>query len=255
MNSNKLLSILGRMFPHRLSRDWNDFSGLMCGKKPNEINRIFICLDFDQSIYDEVIKFKPDVIFTHHPFIYGKRKEVLANDEEKRKLVEKLEANNLPVYSFHINFDDAKDGMNRALAEKLELKDIYYPNELPCLKIGYLDKEMDVNEFASFAKEKLDVSYGLLINEGKKKVKKIGIVGGAGSGFYKEAMKNDCDIYISGDVPHHIRRAITLDKFNYLDLPHEIEKIFIPTMKNILLNIDKKFVIKTIDHEKLPKVI
>ena len=43
--------------------------------------------------------------------------------------------------------------------------------------------------------------------------------------------------------------------WNYLDLPHEIEKIFMPTMKKLLLEIDDSFDITIIDHEELPKVI
>ena len=44
-------------------------------------------------------------------------------------------------------------------------------------------------------------------------------------------------------------------KFNYLDFPHDIEKIFMPTMKNNLQSIDSSLEIITVDHEKLPKVI
>ncbi len=44
-------------------------------------------------------------------------------------------------------------------------------------------------------------------------------------------------------------------QFNYLDMPHEIEKIFMPTMKEILLVFDPTLEIKVVDHEKLPKVI
>ena len=42
---------------------------------------------------------------------------------------------------------------------------------------------------------------------------------------------------------------------NYLDLPHEIEKIFMPQMKKLLLEMDDSLEIIIVDHEKLPKVI
>ena len=54
---------------------------------------------------------------------------------------------------------------------------------------------------------------------------------------------------------HHTRREMHSLKFSYLDLPHEIEKIFMPAMKNILLNIDSSFDILIVDHEKEPTVI
>ena len=73
---------------------------------------------------------------------------------------------------------------------------------------------------------KKDINYGLLLNYGKKMIKTVAIVGGGGSKYYKDAMLDGADIYISGDCPHHVRRDIITSNFNYLDLPHEIEKIF-----------------------------
>ena len=69
------------------------------------------------------------------------------------------------------------------------------------------------------------------------------------------ARDEGCDIFISGDAPHYVRREIVNAKYNYLDMPHEIEKVFMPAMKEILLNIDPTLEIMTVDHEKLPKVI
>ena len=86
-------------------------------------------------------------------------------------------------------------------------------------------------------------------------MKKVGIVGGGGSRGWRLAKEEGCDIYISGDAPHYVRRDIVNAKFNYLDMPHEIEKIFMPTMKNILLSYDPMLEIMTVNHEKLPKVI
>jgi putative NIF3 family GTP cyclohydrolase 1 type 2 len=145
--------------------------------------------------------------------------------------------------------------MNDALAEALGLKDIYSPMKDMMMRIGTLDRPMDVASFAIFAKERLCVDYGLLINEGSKEIRKVGIIGGGGSRSWKIAKEEGCDLYISGDAPHHVRREIVNAHFNYLDLPHEIEKIFMPTMKEILLELDPSLEIKTVDHEKLPKVI
>ena len=99
------------------------------------------------------------------------------------------------------------------------------------------------------------LNVSLLINNGAKIIKKVGIIGGGGSRGWRLAKEEGCDIYISGDAPHHVRREIIADNYNYLDMPHEIEKIFMPTMKEILLELDPSLEIKTVDHEKLPKVI
>ena len=255
MKTKTLLYNLSRRFPKRLAKAWDDYVGLMVGKLPNEVHRIVLCLDFDEFIYDEAKAFKPDLIITHHPFIYGPKKKVLEEDPHKRDLTKRLERNNIPVYSMHTNFDDGIGGMNDALSNALHLNDVYTPSGCTSMRIGYLSKKMSINDFAKYAKQCLNTSYGLLTKANDKPIKKVGIVGGGGSSFYKTALEEGCDIYISGDVHHHTRREMLIDDMNYLDLPHEIEKIFMPQMYALLKEMDPKLEILIIDHEKEPSVI
>ena len=255
MKTILLLRQLARRFPKRYAKMYHDHVGLMTGKLPEEIKTIVLCLDFDEEVLPLIKENKPDIIITHHPFIYGTKHQVFKWDKRKEALCHEIDELGVPVYSMHTNFDTGKDGMNDALAEALCLHNVYAPEKEIMMRIGELEEPMDVVEFAKYAKEKLNVRYGLLINEGKPVVQKVGIIGGGGSRDYPVARDEGCDIYISGDVSHHVRRAIVNEKFNYLDLPHEIEKIFIPQMKKILLSIDPTLKILMIDHEEEPEVI
>jgi dinuclear metal center YbgI/SA1388 family protein len=255
MNTRKLLLKLSKRFPKKYAKQNHDFVGLMVGKLPLEVNKIVLCLDLDQEIIDEVICLKPDLVITHHPFIYGSKTKVLKYDLEKALLVNKLEEHSICVYSMHTNFDTGKGGMNDALATKLGLEGVYAPINMEMMRLGKLNKPMDVYEFANYAKEKLDVDYGLLIANGVQTISKVALIGGGGSRYWEIAKDEGADIYISGDAPHHVRRAISTTNYNYLDLPHEIEKVFMPTLKEIINTYDENIEIIEIDHEKLPKVI
>lgn len=255
MKTNILLNKLAKKFPKRIAKDNHDFVGLMVGNKPEEVNKIVLVLDLDWQIFDEIKKVKPDIIITHHPFFFGKKSKILKYDESKRNLFEALNKENITVYSYHTNFDTGIDGMNDALAAALNLENIYAPIKDKMMRIGYLKEKMDINEFAHYANHCFKVKYSSLINEGNKIIKKVGIIGGGGSRSYKIAIEEGCDIYISGDAPHHVRREIVDSHFNYLDMPHEIEHIFMPQMKKILLNIDPNLEVITFDHEQLPKII
>lgn len=255
MNGHKLISVLGRKYPKRIAKKHEDFVGLMAGTIPEEVNKVLLCLDYDEEVHEIAKTYRPDLILTHHPFIYGIKKIVLNTDMYKKALYDQVIKEGFAIYSMHTNFDEAKDGMNDALTKALGLNDIYSPSICPMMRIGYLSNEMDINDFAKYAKECLKVNYGLLLPYGKQMVKKVGIVGGGGAKEYEFAFEEGCDIYVSGDAPHHIRREIIAHHFNYLDLPHEIEKIFIPAMKNILLDIDNDLDILCVDHEKEPLVI
>ncbi len=259
MNTKSLLRKLSKKFPKNIAKKYHDFPGLQYGKLKEETKTILLCLDFDDVVLDEVLKTtdfsKIDLIITHHPFIYGTFKKVLKNDPVKAALVERLDKYNVPIYSYHTNFDEGEGGMNDALVEALNLKNIHKLEAIPMARGGELEEEMDVLEFAKYAKEKLNVEYGQLLNFGKKTIKKVAIIGGGGWYHFIDAKNEGYDIYISGDIPHHGRRDVVLNKYNYLDLPHEIERIYMKQMKKVLLNIDKDLEILIVDHEKLPIII
>lgn len=256
MNTVKLLRKLSVYFPKSI-KSRGDRVGLMSGKLPEEVNNILLCLDFDDTVYNLLpsLKNKPDLILTHHPFIYGPRCRVLNHDPVKKDLVERIEKLGIPVYSMHTNFDAGKNGMNDALAESLGLKDIKGLETSKMARGGKLVKEMEIHEFARYTNKRLKLEYSHLVHAGKDKVQSVAIIGGGGSREFKNAMLEGYDIYISGDAPHHVRRDVISNHYNYLDVCHEIERIFMPQMKKVLLSIDPTLNVEIIDHEELPELI
>jgi len=259
MKTNVLLKKLSYFFPKKISRKYNDFSGLQVGKLKENTNNILLCLDFDRDVYNYILNnnlvSKIDLIITHHPFIYGTYKKVIKNDKEKFDLVNKLNKLSIPVYSYHTNFDEGKFGMNDALCEIIGLTNIKPLLKDPMARGGELKEKEEIYHFSKFIKEVFKLDYCFLINEGKKFVKKIAIVGGGGWRTFKIAKEEDYDLFISGDMPHHGRREVVALKYNYLEVPHEIEKIFMYQMSKILKTFDINFNIIIVDHEKLPILI
>jgi dinuclear metal center YbgI/SA1388 family protein len=254
MKTKALLRRLAVYYPQRL-REAYDFGGLMVGPLPTEINRIFLCLDFDDEIYEKAVAFHPDVIITHHPFFFGTKANILEEDPVKKALYEKMTKAGIPLLSYHTNFDSGRPGMNDALAEKLELIDPKPLETAPMARGGRLAQPMEIHDFARYAKERLGVSYGLLIHEGKNVITNCAIIGGGGWMENVNAQAEGYDIYLSGDCPHHGRREIVLRHYNYLDLPHEIENVFMEQMTKTLLNINQDLIISSVKHERLPEVI
>lgn len=254
MKTKALLRRLAVYYPQRL-RESYDFGGLMVGKLPEETKKIFLCLDFDDEVYPLALKEKPDLILTHHPFFFGTKYRVLQSDPVKKALYEKMLASGIPILSYHTNFDAGYPGMNDRLAEKLGLLDVKPLISAPMARGGRLAQPMEVHAFARYAKTALGVDYGLLIAAGKKDVQSVALIGGGGWMENVNAQVEGYDIYLSGDCPHHGRREIVLRHYNYLDLPHEIEKAFMEQMTNILLKIDQSFIVSSVDHERLPEVI
>lgn len=256
MEKIKLFRELAKRFPKSI-KSRGDRVGLMTGKLPENINHILLCLDFDEEVLNKVKKMtkKPDLILTHHPFIYGPRMRVLTHNDAKRYVCEEIDKMGIPVYSMHTNFDTGKDGMNDALAEALGLKNIKSLDFCKMARGGELSKPMEIHEFALYANKCLNVEYSHLISAGKKQIKNVAIIGGGGSREFMIAQKEGYDIFISGDIPHHARRDVIANHYNFLDMSHEIERIFMPQMKKLLLSIEPTLKVDIIDHEVIPELI
>ena len=256
MEKIKLFRELAKRFPKSIKSP-GDRVGLMTGKLPDEINHILLCLDFDEEVLLKVktMDKKPDLILTHHPFIYGTRARILKRNEIKRHIVEEIDKIGIPIYSMHTNFDTGRGGMNDALAEALKLKNVKQLELCKMARGGELEKAMEIHDFAFYANKCLNIEYSHLIHAGKKEIKTVAIVGGGGSRDYVFALKEGYDIYISGDTPHYIRRDVIAAHYNYLDVSHEVERIFMAQMKKILHEIDPTIKVEIIDHEVIPELI
>ncbi len=259
MKTRNLINKLAKYFPKGIALKYHDYPGLQVGKLRENTDNILICLDFDEIVlkymFDNNLLNEIDLIITHHPFIFGKKNDVLSKDKNKAKITDEIFKYNIPIYSYHTNFDEGKNGMNDALAQRLNLKNIHSLSKVPMARGGCLIEPMNVNDFALYAKNKLNVQYGLLLPYGKEIINNVAIIGGGGWYEFKEAQNEGYDIFISGDIPHHGRRDVISCHYNYLDLPHEIENIFMEQMKKVILEIDNTLNIITVEHEKCPKVI
>jgi dinuclear metal center YbgI/SA1388 family protein len=250
MESRKLIRKIYSYYPKHLQADF-DFCGKQIGELKPETKKILVALDFDVFLYEEAEEFRPDLIITHHPFIFGTRSQVFKKDPVRQETALKLE-NELHtcIYSFHTCFDTARGGMNDILAGYLGLEKVYAPEKCAYMRIGYLKEKMKREDFIRFALKSLKASYGLGMLYGKEEISKVALVGGGASYDYEVARDEGADIYLSGDASHHVRREIAERHFNYLDLPHEIERAFVPSMTKTLLTIDPSLIIKPLDHEK-----
>jgi dinuclear metal center YbgI/SA1388 family protein len=255
LKTSKLLQAFGKDFPKRLAKPYGDFVGLMTGKLPKELHKIAIVLDMEPILLEPMVKEKPDLILTHHPLIYGSRGKVLKQDTNKRNMVKILDSHHMPVYSLHTNFDAGKGGMNDALANALGLLDITPLKGDPLARGGLLPKPMQRDAFASFVKKQFGLPYLWMIPSGKSIIEKVALIGGGGASYYPTAQAEGYDIFLSGDSAHHVRRGIVNAGFNYLEIPHEVETIFIPTMASYLRNLDAEIKLITRFLQAFPTLV
>lgn len=100
-----------------------DKIGLQIGSLNKQIQNIMITLDVVESVIDEAIDNKVDLIIAHHPPIFRPIKK-LSTDSTYGRMLEKCIKHDIAVYAAHTNLDVANGGVNDLLAEALELTNL-----------------------------------------------------------------------------------------------------------------------------------
>ncbi|MCI1931014.1 MAG: Nif3-like dinuclear metal center hexameric protein [Clostridia bacterium] len=226
MNAAKIIQILEKKVPLYLAEDW-DNPGLVIGKRNREIKKVLVALDVTDDVAKEAVEKKVDMIVTHHPMIFGTIKKINDDTALGRRIMLLIE-NNINHYAMHTNLDTAFGGTNDALCEIIGLKNTEplavsteqdgMPNGLG--RIGELEKETTLGEFAEVLKKKLKLDCIRIIGSTSGKVKKIGLCTGTGMEFMNEAVAKRCDTYITADVKFHEAQKAIEEGINLIDATH-----------------------------------
>ena len=83
MKLNNLVKKIENKYPLNLAYNWDNV-GLIVGDFDNDIKRILVTLEANESIIEEAIENNIDLIVTHHPFIFKKINKINTKDLKGR---------------------------------------------------------------------------------------------------------------------------------------------------------------------------
>lgn len=239
-----------RIVPKELQEEW-DNSGLNVGFEDSEVSGVLTCLEVDKKVVREAKELGCSLIVTHHPLLFSGVKSILDSDPVGGVLMELIKAG-ISVYSCHTPFDKVKGGNNDALASLLRLEDI---KNLDGNKVGDPHKmlenvsEADIGRTGNFSKAmKLGEIAGIVCEELKLKrenvrvvgdmdadIQKVGMCTGAGSDLAWMALKQGCQLFVTGDVKYHEAQDAKAMGIALIDAGHYgTEKMFGRLMKEKL---------------------
>lgn len=229
---NEIIKVLEKKFPTTNSEDWDNV-GLLIGKRNNEIKKIQISLDVTNKVLENAIKNNVDLIISHHPMIFSEIKRINSDTILGNKIIKAIE-NNISIYTLHTNLDSTIGGLNDFVGERLGLTngkiiDEIKENECGIGRVYSLNEKESFNNFLQKIKETfLEENIRVVGRElNSKKIKKIAIVNGAGSSYWRKAKKMGADLLITGDVKYHEALDALEENFILIDIGHyETEHFF-----------------------------
>ena len=219
-----IMQAMERIAPRRLAEEW-DNPGLLVGSPHDEVRKILVALDVREETVECAIEDGCDLIVAHHPLIFRGLKAVRTDDATGRKIARLIKAD-IAVFAAHTNLDSTVGGVNDVLAEKLELKGVVplaegaADSEPGLGRIGSLDAEVSLDDFAARVKVKLGLSSMRIVRAGDHRISRVALCGGSGAEFIGRAAAKGADVYVTGDVKYHdAERAIGLG-VHVLDAGH-----------------------------------
>lgn len=183
--------------PFELAEAWDNV-GILAGSADQMVSGILCALDLNPMVIDEAIRKGCSLIVTHHPILFGGRKNLREDDAEGRMLAKLIRAG-IALIAAHTNFDNAVPGVNDALAEKLKLTDVQ------ALENGMRIGNTAVNTLGAFRDHAGSVlgapvrCYG----EDERIIRRVAVLGGAGEDFCAQAIAAGADVYLTGEAAHH----------------------------------------------------
>lgn len=102
-------------------------------------------------------------------------------------------------------------------------------------RIGNLEEEMTLEEFANIVNERLECKNLRIYGDLNKDIKNVAVCGGSGAGFIKDALRENADVYVTGDIKYHDAQLALELGLTLLDAGHyETEKPCIDSLKQYI---------------------
>ncbi|HHZ03275.1 MAG TPA: Nif3-like dinuclear metal center hexameric protein [Tissierellia bacterium] len=223
MDLKSIIDILESELKLKPQDSW-DNSGLQIGSTDSNINKIMLTLDLDMEATEEAVKENVDLIITHHPFFFGSIKKIDLNTYDG-KIIRELINSSINLYSIHTNYDIAEYGVSANIAQKLNIKDYKVLQPINSDESGYggIGEISPVNilDYAKKVKESLNANgIKLYCSDYSRIIKRVAFCGGSGSDFIDNAIKEEADVYITGDIKYHQAQWAIKNNLCVIDAGH-----------------------------------
>ncbi len=115
----EILFTLEEMAPLAYAEDFDNV-GLLVGDSNTEVTGILVCHDALESVIDEAIAKKCNLVVCFHPIIFSGLKKITGKNYVERTVLKAIK-NDIAIYAVHTALDNHKQGVNKIFSDALGL--------------------------------------------------------------------------------------------------------------------------------------
>ena len=206
-------------------QDGFDTAGLQVGLTDVEATGALLCLDVTEDVVEEAINQGINLIISHHPLMFRGYKSITGKDYTERCIMNAIK-NEITVYAMHTNLDNAPNGVNYMIAEKIGLKNVRVLDPKEYMQqdggndnrtgngmgewltagagaIGELEEPMTETEFLKHVKKTFETGCVKHTRLTGRLISKVALCGGAGAFLLEKAVKEHADAFVTGEIKYH----------------------------------------------------
>ncbi|MBQ8224760.1 MAG: Nif3-like dinuclear metal center hexameric protein [Bacteroides sp.] len=247
MRIKEVVSALEQFAPLPL-QDGFDNAGMQIGLTDAEVTGALLCLDVTEAVLDEAIALGFNLVISHHPLIFRGYKSITGKDYVELCMMKAIK-NDIVIYSAHTNLDNAPQGVNFKIAEKLGLANvrILQPKEVDNLQvgagvIGELSEPATETEFLKQIKKTFEVACLRHNKLTGREIQTVALCGGSGAFLIPEAIKQHADIFLTGEIKYHDyfgrESDILLAEIGHYESEQYTKEIFYTIIREMFPNLE-----------------
>jgi len=208
-----------------------------------KVERIGFAVDACMETFKEADGRGADMLVVHHGLIWGGIKSVTGITYDRLKF---LIENGISLYAVHLPLDKHPEvGNNIQFLKLFDVSDIKEFGQYHGVNIGFMGEfkeEKVLGEFAEEVGNKLNTKPGVL-DFGKEKIRKVGVVSGAASSVISEAVEK-VDVFVTGEVSHSVYHSAKDARVNVIFAGHyATETLGVKALAGVL---EKEFGMETV---------
>jgi len=119
MKIKEILSVLEEMAPLAYAEDFDNV-GLLVGDTNTEATGVLVCHDALESVIDEAIVKKHNLVVCFHPILFSGIKKITGKNYVERAILKAIK-NDIAIYAVHTALDNHQNGVNKIFCDALGL--------------------------------------------------------------------------------------------------------------------------------------
>jgi dinuclear metal center YbgI/SA1388 family protein len=186
-----------------------DSVGLQVGDPDDSVTQVLVSLDVTAAVLDEAQRRGADLVLAHHPLLFRPLSR-LTPATAAGKLALRAARSRCAVLAVHTNFDAAVPGTTTPIVDLLELRDVQPLEPLaeePALglgRVGMLPVALTLRDVADRLTHGLPAPHLRVAGPLDRTVRRVAACGGAGDSLIASAHASGADLYVTGDLRHHV---------------------------------------------------